>query len=363
MKENLLLEAANAFANYTPDLPIHTPGKMTFVPINSGLINNTWVVRCELKASFLLQQINTNVFSKPEDVQNNYICISQYAEFEFTGLRLPYPRYHNRTESLYIDKNGNYWRAFEFIDDAFTPVVAQKPAQAKATAKTFARFTAALKDFNLNQLKIVIPDFHNLSFRYTQFQSALESEHYERMAKSMQLVDELKKRERYKHFYEIITESPDEFPQRVMHHDAKISNILFSKKTGKVICPVDFDTVMPGYYFSDLGDMIRSMVCSCDENSTSFESIRIRKGFYEAIVTGYMTVMKNYFTDSEKKYIHYAGLLMIYMQALRFITDYLNADIYYRIDYPEQNFDRGRNQLILLKQLEEFLELTYAFKV
>ena len=130
-----------------------------------------------------------------------------------------------------------------------------------------------------------------------------------------------------------------------------------------MICPVDFDTVMPGYYFSDLGDMIRSMVCGCDENSTVFVSIRVRKGFYETIVSGYLDVMKKYFTDSEKKYIHYARLLMIYMQALRFMADYLNGDIYYRIEYPEQNFDRAKNQLSLLQKLDEFLVKEHDFKI
>ena len=159
-----------------------------------------------------------------------------------------------------------------------------------------------------------------------------------------------------------MTES-EEFEKRVMHHDAKISNILFSEETGQVICPVDFDTCMPGYFFSDLGDMIRSMACSEGENNTNYSEINIRKDFYEAILDGYMEVMQELLTDAEKKHIHYSGLLMIYMQALRFITDYLNGDLYYRTDYPEQNFDRAMNQLTLLQRLEEFLQTEYDFKM
>jgi Ser/Thr protein kinase RdoA (MazF antagonist) len=264
--------------------------------------------------------------------------------------------------TLFVDEQENYWRAFEFIEDGRMLSVAEKPGQAKATAKTFAKFTAAFDDFNVGLLSNVIPGFHDLSLRYKQFEEALNSELYERMAKALPLIDELKQRERYKHFYEIITES-GEFPQRVMHHDAKIANVLFSNTTGKVICPVDFDTVMPGYFFSDIGDMIRSMACSEDENSINFNKISIRKTFYEAIINGYRTVMDKQLTDSEKKYIHYAGLLMIYMQTLRFLTDYLNGDIYYRIEYSEQNYNRGKNQLILLQKLEEFLSSNYNFKV
>src|SRR5207249_994138 len=118
------------------------------------------------------------------------------------------------------------------------------------------------------------------------------------------LAEELKRRERYKHFYDIIISS-DEFPQRVMHHDAKISNVLFDKGTDKLVCLVDFDTVMPGYFFSDLGDMVRTMVCPVDEASVDFKKIKIRKSFYDALVNGYLSIMKKHFTASEKKYIHY----------------------------------------------------------
>ena len=355
-------EILEAFTNYTPGLPKHSAGKMTVEPMTGGLINRTFKVTCQLRSPFLLQQINTKVFTNPEEVQSNYILLSQYAEFEFTGQRMPWPIYLNEKETLFVDAENNYWRAFEFIGNAISVNNATKAAQAKAAAKTFAKFTSAFDEFNVDLLKETIPGFHNLSLRYKQFEDALQTELYERMAKALPMIEQLKQRERYKHFYEIITES-DEFPKRVMHHDAKIANVLFSRLTGKVICPVDFDTVMPGYFFSDIGDMIRSMTCRPDENSLDYAGISIRKSFYNAIVEGYLAVLGKQLTDSEKKYIHYSGLLIIYMQSLRFLTDYLNGDVYYKIDYPEQNFDRARNQLTLLQSLEEFLIVNYNFKM
>jgi thiamine kinase-like enzyme len=362
MHEEIPKQVLKIFTTYSAGLPDHSAGEITVERIGGGLINHSYRISCQHKPSLLLQQINKNVFSNPEDVQENYLAIWQYAEFEFTGLRLPSPKYCGRNVTLFIDENENYWRAFEFIDNANMLLVAKKPSQAKATAKAFAKFTAAFDEFNVQSLKTVIPDFHNLSFRYQQFEESLNTELYERMAKALSLINEIKQRERYKHFYEIIIES-GEFLQRVMHHDAKIANILFSKASGKVICPVDFDTVMPGYFFSDLGDIIRSMACSHDENSIEFENLSIRKNFYDAIIEGYLSVMEKQLTDSEKKYIHYAGLLMIYMQALRFLTDYLNGDIYYRIDYTEQNLNRAKNQFILLEKLETFLKAEYSFSV
>ncbi|HEX7845196.1 MAG TPA: phosphotransferase, partial [Chitinophagaceae bacterium] len=195
-----------------------------------------------------------------------------------------------------------------------------------------------------------------------QFKESLHTRQYERLAKAASFIEELKKREHYASLYDVITES-DEFHLRVMHHDAKIANVLFDEESGNVVCLVDFDTVMPGYFFSDLGDMIRSMACNEDETSTNFDSLQIRKEYYEAILEGYLSVMNDQLTEAEKKYIHFSGIVMLYMQALRFMTDYLSGDKYYRVEYPEQNFDRSRNQLVLLQRLEEFLQQQYQFKV
>jgi thiamine kinase-like enzyme len=355
-------EAAIAFANFNAKRLNLAPNKITVEPIGHGLINHSYKVSCNSVPSFLLQQINKKVFPRPQDVQENYLNIWQYAEFEFTGLKLPVPFYCDKKTTLFIDQKKNYWRVFEFIADSTTLNIAKKPQQAKAAAKAFAKFTAAFGDFNVGQLKTIIPDFHNLSFRYEEMEQAEKGDLYERIAKAQPLIRELKDRERYRHFYEIITNS-DEFPLRVMHHDAKISNVLFSQTTGRVICLVDFDTVMPGYFFSDLGDMIRSMAVNHNENYLHFEKIQVRKNYYEAIISGYLSVMGKHLTDSEKKYIHYAGLLMVYMQTLRFLTDFMLGGIYYKAEYKGQNFDRALNQLTLLRRLEEFLKTEYGVKL
>jgi Ser/Thr protein kinase RdoA (MazF antagonist) len=144
------------------------------------------------------------------------------------------------------------------------------------------------------------------------------------------------------------------YPTRIMHHDCKISNILFENGTGAVICPVDLDTVMPGKYFSDIGDMIRTMACTEEENSKAWELIDVKKDNYTAIINGYLEGMRDNLTASELKHIHKPGLLLTYMQCIRFVTDFLNNDIYYRTTYPEQNLNRALNQLILLEKLETF---------
>lgn len=348
-------EALKAFTNEFDQYDVE--------PMNGGLINHSYKATNKAShQSILLQQINKQVFPDPELVQDNYIKTWEYITFSDHSYFIPVPLCFRNSETLYKDSSGNYWRAFDFVDNAYSPPVAETAAQAAETAAVFANLTLVLKDFTPSLLKNVIPEFHNLSFRYNQFENSLLTESFERLGEAQTIIAELKSRERYKHFYEVIAES-EEFPLRIMHHDAKIANVLFNKYTNQVICPVDFDTIMPGLFFSDLGDMIRTMAVSADEASTDFSSLFIREDVYNAIVKGYIDMIDPILTTSEKKYIHFSGLAMFYMQSLRFLADYLNGDIYYKIIYPEQNFDRAFNQFTLLQKLEEFLEKEYQFRI
>jgi thiamine kinase-like enzyme len=345
MNENFYTEALQAYTGNSENYSVQ--------PLDGGLINHSYKITDKKSGeSFLLQRINHHVFKKPENVQLNYQLLWKHLKSAAIDFYIPEPKYFSGDAELYWDVNHNYWRIFEFIEDGKMLSNAETPEQARETAQTFAEFTATFHGFDVNDLKDTIPDFHNLSFRYSQFEDALEKNNSDRKENAKEFIEALQQRRQYVDFYNSLAGSK-EYPKRVMHHDAKIANILFSKTTGKVICPVDFDTTMPGYFFSDLGDMIRSMACSADESSTDFENITIRKEFYDVIVYGYLSVMSKFLTAAEKKNIHYAGIIIIYMQALRFITDYLNGDVYYKTTYGEQNFDRARNQLTLLKALEQ----------
>lgn len=151
--------------------------------------------------------------------------------------------------------------------------------------------------------------------------------------------------------YEAILANPD-FKLRVTHHDTKISNVLFDGHN-KGLCVIDLDTVMPGYFISDVGDMMRTYLSPVSEEEQDFSLIEVRLPFYEAIVSGYLQEMQGELSAAECNAFFYAGQFMIYMQALRFITDYLNDDVYYGQRYPDHNLVRGRNQLVLLQKLME----------
>ncbi|MBI5370551.1 MAG: aminoglycoside phosphotransferase family protein [Sphingobacteriales bacterium] len=353
MNEPPYLEALSAFANSLHDFSVG--------PVPGGLINHSYKISNKQTGdTFLLQQINRQVFPEPGKIQENYQLLCEYIAERQIPFLLPELKYFPGRRPLYTDREQRCWRVFSFVEETLTLNSAGNPEQAAAVAETFARFTAAFNEMDCRRLHIIIPGFHHLSNRFSQFRQALSNASPQRLMRSGGLIRELNDRERYARLYDLFTGSPA-FPLRVMHHDAKISNVLFDLHSGNVICPVDFDTAMPGYFFSDLGDMIRSMAGTADENNCDFGRIEIRPAIYQAILEGYLEGMGAFLTPEEKKYIHSAGLLLVYMQALRFLADYLDNDVYYRTSYPGQNLDRAGNQLALLNKLEEFLADNYKF--
>jgi len=353
MKEDIIQKAAAQFGN----------GNIVIEAISSGLIHRTFKVQFDsYPYAIVLQCINQRTFSLPENIVQNYVMISGYLENGEAGVKIPALVPTLQHKYFWVDIEDNFWRATRYVQNSYTLPVALNTQEAYRAARCYAEFTQALSGLNSSNLYLIIPEFHNLQLRYQQFEDAISKAGIMRLLRSTHVISELRQRRNLVKFFNGLGNETD-YPTRVMHHDCKISNILFDKNTHEVIGPVDLDTVMPGKFFSDLGDMIRSMVCGVDENSTAWEEISVREEFYEAILTGYLEGIGNSLTPKEKENIHYSGLAMIYMQSLRFVTDFLNNDIYYTISYPEQNLNRALNQFILLGQLEAFLYKKYQFNL
>lgn len=317
--------------------------------LETGLINKTFVVRCAGKKPILLQQINATVFKNPADVQFNYECI--YRHLSGLSFFIPAPLRTTTNNPFWVDENAGTWRAMQFVENSFSRNQISSVGDAIAVASCFGAFAAAFQNFPASQLKITIPKFHDLNWRYQQFDSATANPKIKISPGVNAVLDELKERKYYLRIYEGFSD-PFQFPDHVMHHDCKINNILFDKSSNAIIGPVDMDTVMPGKFFSDLGDMIRTMCCAETENSTAWEKLKISPGFYDAVVSAYTNEISGLFTSSEQESLHLSGPIVTYMQALRFITDFLNGNRYYKTAYQEQNYDRAKNQLLLLQSLE-----------
>jgi len=320
-------------------------------PLGQGLIHYTYKAENNAQA-IVMQQINTKVFADPQALIGNYLII--YNHLVKSEVKIPAPVSTVSGDWLLQDQSGTNWRATEFIPESYAPEATESAQSAYITANCFGKFTRSLAGLDLQDLQVLLANFHDLSYRYHQFEDVVANVQGLRLMRATHVIAELRQRKYLVDFYESIKNHPG-YPVRLMHHDCKIGNILFDMNTREVICPIDLDTIMPGKYFSDLGDMIRTMACTVDENSREWEIIDVRPEFYEAVVKGYLDGIGNELTSEEIAHIHQSGLIMTFMQTLRFLTDFLQGDIYYRTSYPEQNLNRALNQLILLEKLEDFL--------
>jgi hypothetical protein len=241
-----------------------------------------------------------------------------------------------------------------FIRDSRTYDVVTTPSIANEAASQFGCFTRMLCGFDAKRLKVTLPDFHNLSLRYQQFETSLENGNPERIARASEAITFLKSQVNLVNEYNKISTDPL-FKKRVTHHDTKISNVLFDEN-GNGLCVIDLDTTMSGYFISDVGDMMRTYLCPASEEEKDFSKIRVRDEYFLAIAKGYLEEMKEELTPREIDHFVYAGEFMIYMQAVRFLCDYFNNDIYYGSKYEGHNFVRAENQIALLKCYQEKAE-------
>jgi Ser/Thr protein kinase RdoA (MazF antagonist) len=316
----------------------------------TGLINHTWKITT-VDNQFILQKINMAVFDNPGNIAHNIKVVADYLKEQHPNYLFvsPLPA-SDGSEMLYIEHEG-YFRLFPFITGSHSKDVVQHKEEAREAARQFGRFTRILSGMDPSRLRVTVPSFHDLSLRYRQFLKAVEEGNYQRQIEAKEVVDKLLSHcEIEKEFRAIVNNTS--FKLRVTHHDTKISNVLFDEKN-KGICIVDLDTLMPGYFISDLGDMMRTYLSPASEEEGDVSKIVLREEFYKAVVEGYYSEMKGELSRDETNSFFYAGKFMIYMQALRFLTDHLNNDTYYGAKYIGQNLVRAQNQLVLLEQMIE----------
>lgn len=322
------------------------PQKTTVQQFGDGLINHTWKVSSDNK-NYILQKVNSDVFKQPAAIDENLSLLRDYLKKENPDYLFVSPTMTKSGETL-IHNDAGYYRLFPFVEGSVSLNTLTKKEEAYEAAKQFGKFSKLLDGFNVGILNITIPDFHNLTLRYEQFQAACKEASADRIGKAMESTNFINDHKDLVGIYQAILANND-IPLRVIHHDTKISNVLFDHQ-GKGACVIDLDTVMPGYFISDVGDMMRTYLSAVSEEETDFTKISIRKDFFKAIYDGYMGEMKDVLSEAEKPYFIYAGKFIIYMQAIRFLTDYLQNDAYYGAKYEDHNLNRAINQLTLLKE-------------
>jgi Ser/Thr protein kinase RdoA (MazF antagonist) len=318
------------------------------VSLNDGLINKTWKISSGSK-SYILQRINNSVFKNPHAIAQNIKLVDEYLKLHHPHYLFVAPLKTESNDDMVVDQRFGYFRLFPFIEKSHTVNVVTTPDQAYEAALQFGRFTHLLSGFDASQLTPTIPDFHNLSLRYSQFEQSMLQGNPKRIVQSKQAIARV---HQYHHVvlkYQKIIKSTA-VKHRVTHHDTKISNVLFNDE-GKGMCVIDLDTVMPGYFISDVGDMMRTYLSPVSEEEKDLSAIAVREEYFTAIVKGYLQNMRDDIASDERDLIFYSGPFMIYMQAIRFLADHLNNDQYYGAKYEDHNLTRAWNQLVLLDRL------------
>ena len=320
--------------------------------IGTGHIHDTY--KLVGKPSYVLQRVNINVFTKPHVIASNLRAAADY-------LKKNHPEYlflsSVRTtdgKEMSFDAEGYPWRLFPYIENSITVDKVDTEEEAFSAAAAFAKLTCNLEGIDITLFKPTIDRFHDLPARYEQFENAVGKSSAERLRKAAGAVEQSKK---FKYvvdrYHQLIGEGT--LRLRITHNDTKINNILIDATSRQPICVIDLDTLMPGYFIYDVGDMVRTFVSPANEEEKDTSKVVFRKSIYDALVAGYLSQMGDTLTKSEKNLFSFAGMMMTYIMALRMLTDFLNGDVYYHITYPEQNYVRAMNQLKLLEVLSKSL--------
>lgn len=328
------------FQAFSDDLPV------SIKAIGAGNINDTLKVKGK-KRSYLLQRINHQVFKDPEQVQKNYQLIYDHLSRQDLGLELPTLIRTKSGASFTRDAEGRYWRLVAFIDHTVAHEQAQHLAQVKEAAAKIGQFVAGLNQAPTPQIGETIPDFHHFQARYLTFEAFLPDANKSRLKEAKTAIHFIQKN---------ASQVPDyqglELPRRLVHNDPKIGNVLFDE-AGAVVAVIDWDTVMPGYLATDLGDMIRTMAVNADEDERELSRVYLRKDYLEACLENFLLPLRGLVTPPEKQYLASGPLYIVMEQALRFLYDYLAEDRYYKIKYPQHNLHRSLNQIELCRSIME----------
>lgn len=327
-------------------------------PCGSGLINDTYLITTasEEEPNYILQRINHSIFTDVDLLQKNMVKITEHIRkrLQQAGAkdidRRTLTVIPTKDGKLYYYDGESYWRVTIAIRDSFTHEQAT-PEMAYRTGRAFGEFHAYFIGDDIPQLGETIPDFHNMSARLQQLCDAVKADKVGRLAKAQPIVDEFLSRAEEMTLAERLY-AEGKLPKRISHCDTKVNNILFDADDN-LLCVIDLDTTMPGFVLSDFGDFIRTAGNTGLEDDTDLSRVGLNMDVFRAFTKGYIETAAPMLTEVEKKLLPFGAKLLTYMTAVRFLTDYLKGDVYFKTQYPEHNWQRTLAQRQLLKSLDE----------
>lgn len=331
-------------------------------PYGTGHINDTYAVNYDqggTKVRYILQRINHNIFKDVEGLMDNIHRVTEHqnrkleADNELDASRralklIPVKDGH----PFHKDESGNYWRMYIFVEHATGHDLIKNPAQAEAAAHAFGVFQQLLVDLPGAPLIETIPGFHDTPARFAALVRAIEADTKNRAAHVKDAID-------FAYVRQTDTERlltlhrNGKIPSLVTHNDTKLNNVLIDNATGVGICVIDLDTVMPGLALCDFGDMVRTATNSAPEDEPDVANVHMRMPIFEALARGYIITAGAFLSPAEIELLPFSGKLLTLECGIRFLTDYLEGDNYFKTHHPEQNIDRCRCQFALVRSIEE----------
>ena len=316
----------------------------------NGHINGTRLVTCQNGARYILQQINTGVFREPVSLMRNIELVTAHLKAKTPDPRGVLTLVSAHNGSSFIVEDGEYWRVYEMVPGSVCFDQADE-ALFFESAVAFGRFQNELSDFPAEALSETIPHFHDTPARFAAFEAAVEANASGRRKEAEAEIAFVREREAFTHTL-CDLQARGELPLRVTHNDTKINNVLFDETSGKALCVIDLDTVMPGLAVNDFGDAIRYGASTAAEDERDLERVRFDLALFEAYTRGYLSTCLASLTKTEIAMLPTGAKMMTLECGMRFLADHIAGDVYFHISRPGQNLDRAKTQFKLVSEME-----------
>ncbi len=350
----LLIDEVRALAaQFVPDGQCGRPK-----PYGGGHINDTYLFECgDCGAQYVLQRINKAAFPKPDQVMDNMLRVTDHLRGEIIRrggdpARETLELRTTRDGGFFaVDRNGDFWRSYRFVADTVSYDRTDDQNILRESGRAFGRFMDMLSGFDAASLHETIENFHNTPLRFRAFRDAVERDLSGRAGGVRGEIDAALA---YEPFASRLTDglASGALPLRVTHNDTKLNNVLIDRHTGRGLCVIDLDTVMPGLCAYDFGDAIRFGASTADEDERDLDQVRLSIPLYRAYAEGYLAEVRDSLTQRELASLPVGAKMMTLECLIRFLGDYLNGDVYFKTDYPEHNLARARTQLKLLAEMD-----------
>jgi hypothetical protein len=329
------------------------PGEpISATPYGSGHINGTWYVACHPTSRFILQRINPHIFKRPVALMENIQRVTSHLAAQLQGqpdaarrVLTLIPAHDG--QAFHIDIDQSYWRAWRFIDRTRSYDTVETPQQAWQAAHAFGQFQQLLADLPPPRLHDTIPDFHHTPTRFATLEKTISEDVAYRAVLAQPEIAFAYARQS---IASVLLDA--NLPERVTHNDTKINNVLLDDSTGEALCVIDLDTVMPGLALYDFGDMVRTTTSAAPEDERDLSKVAMQFPMFEALVRGYLNAACSFLTQTEKQHLAVSGKLITFEQGIRYLTDYLAGDTYYKVSREGHNLDRCRTQFKLIESIE-----------